>query len=350
MTILAGFNTDNGTNISGNANQPRAWKFAVTTTGTADKLVFKAATTTNYKFAIYALGSIGGVPTTQLATTVDVAATAGTVYTVNLSTPVSLTSGGFIAVAGKFQAGGNFFKGNTGSTNIALSATDSAWADPMDSPWSNTGGGTSSVPYLYLESSIVTITGIDRLETGALSTATSNDAGFVATTVTISDGDVSKTVAATDTGGGGFTFTPPEWVDGVTALKYGNVTVTANNGTADTADFADELTLVSDLSYVNATSVSAYNYGAIAGYSPPLKVGSQCIYDPDDGQITVELVYDNAGTGFVGTTQVWDRDPDTFIARTGNIVVSEPGGGGGMTSTGLTTVGLTMAGLTMVGL
>jgi len=142
----------------------------------------------------------------------------------------------------------------------------------MDSPWSNSGGGTSSVPYLYLESSIVTITGIDRLESGALSTATSNDSGFVATTVTIDDGNVSKTVAATSTGSGGFTFTPPSWVDGVTALKYGNVTVTANNGTVDTADFADTLTLVSDLAYVNITSVSEDNYGAIAGYSLAIKI------------------------------------------------------------------------------
>jgi len=363
MALLAGFNTDNGsTLVGGNPLQPRAWKFAVTATGIADRLVFKAAGTGTYKFSVYALATIGGVPTTQLATTVDVTTTIGNVYFVNLSSAVSLTSGGFIAVAVKVSSGVfNFFKGNAGSANIALSGTDAAFSDPMDSPWSNTGGSTSSVPYLYLESSTVSIATLDKLESGSTSTITLNDAGFAATNVKITSDTITKTIS---TAGAAptFTFTTPSWVDGATALKYGACSVVANDGTSDTTSFTSTpLTLASPLAVVTLTSVSANSLDKIGSFSPAWAINTQVVYD--SSKITVyangecdTLIFDGVywvDSGFEGVTQVWGRDPTDKIARMSNVTISAGAPvvtGGGLTTRGLTVSGLTVRGLTVTGI
>lgn len=329
--ILAGFNVDNGsTTISGNANQPRAWRFQVANSGNAGKLVFKAGATTTYKFAIYYMASAGSVPTTRLDSTVDVVATSGTVYEVPLPAQTPLTAGSYIAVAAKFAAGGTFFKGNTGTNTIYTSGTDASFAVAMDDPWSNTGGSTSSVPYLYIESTEVSITGIDKIESGSTSTITISDSSFAATNVKITNDSLTKTVSTSGTATT-FTFPAPSWVDGETALLYGACSVIANDGTNNTTAFTGTpLTPASPLAVVTLTSVSANSLDKIGSFSPAWAVNTQVVYD--SSKITVyangecdTLIFDGVywvDSGFEGVTQVWGRDPTDKIARMSSVTIS----------------------------
>lgn len=157
---------------------------------------------------------------------------------------------------------------------------------------------------------------------------------FSATQVSISDGSVTKHATPSPTANPlEFTFTVPSWVDGATGLKYGAVSVSATNGTVSTPAFADTYDQPSGLSYLlkvnesattpTATAVSYYNYGAAASpaFSPALKIGQQCLFDPDEVTLFFDLTLESV-SGFAGVTTVWDRDPDSFITRSAAITIS----------------------------
>jgi len=217
------------------------------------------------------------------------------------------------------------------------------------------GGFTASYEDLPL------INSIDRLESGSVSTAITSDAAFAATSASITSDTITKSVSASNAGSGSFTFTPPFWVDGATSLKYGvSNTVIATDGTTPTQSTTKTLTLPATLAFVDLTSVSANSLDKIGSFSPAWAINTQVVYDSskitvyDNGECNT-LIFDGVywvDSGFEGVTQIWDRDPDDYIARSGYITVS--GGavviGGGLTSSGLTSSGLTRVGLTSAGL
>lgn len=205
------------------------------------------------------------------------------------------------------------------------------------------------------------INSIDKLESSSLSTAVTSDATYAATSANITSDGITKTVSASNIGSGSFTFTPPFWVDGATGLKYGvSNTVIGSDGTTQTQSTTKTLTVAAPLAVVTLTSVSANSLDKIASFSPAWKIGTQVIYDSTKGTAYADgtwddLVWDGAywvSSGFTGTTQIWDRDPDDKIARVANLIVDGgiPVTGGGLTSSGLTSSGLTNSGLTRAGL
>jgi len=360
MPQLIGSNVDASSNLTVNPLTPRAWNFAVTANGTADTLFFKANNSTTYKFGVYALSSISGTPTTLLATTGDIVATAGNVYSIALSTPIVMSVGQFYALAAKPLGSGSIRGAASPTANQRNSGTDATYADPFDSTWSNTGGTTSSTPAIWLESTVTNITAIDALESGSTSTITLNNAGFAASNVKITSDTITKTVVTSGISPT-FSFTPPSWVDGETALKYGACSVVANDGSADTTAFTSvPLTLPTPYAAVVLTSVSANSIDKIASLSPAYKIGTQVVYNANHGTVYADGTWDSliwngsswVDSGYTGETYLAHRDPDNKISYVG--VISLDGGavvsGGGLTSAGLTSAGLTNAGLTSAGL
>jgi len=201
--------------------------------------------------------------------------------------------------------------------------------------------------------STASISTIDQLTPGLLATITL-DQFFGAVSVSINDGSTSKTIALTSIGGNQFTFTMDSWVVDTPGLKYGSVTVTVTDGTNTTAGFVRSLDLEAGLAAVNMEAVGTYNYVAMAGSTPALKIGSQIRYTVAEGEVDKNGEYNNGTTGFIGTTRLWDRDPDSpYWTRYLDVEVSEitpPVSGGGLTSSGLIDIGLTNAGLTTAGL
>jgi len=331
MTFLAGNSTTNATS-QGNTNlQKRGWNFTVATTGSADTLFFKANATTTFKFGVYAISTISAAPGALLAYTADVVAVAGNTYSVALNTPISLTAGGFVNLSAKTLSGGSHFQAD--STNVinrrTATATDAAFSDPMSNPFGAQSGSTSGAPAIWLESTVVSISALDKLESGSTSTITLNDAGFAATNVKITSDTITKTVSTAGTAPT-FTFTTPSWVDGATALKYGSCSIVANNGSTDTAAYtAMGLTLPSPYAYVNLTSVSAYSVDKIASLSPAYKVGTQVVYDTTHGTVYADGTWDDltwngsswVSSGYTGDTYLAHRDPDDYIARVGVITI-----------------------------
>lgn len=204
----------------------------------------------------------------------------------------------------------------------------------------------------YTVSVTPTITSITNFISGSTATLTLSSSSYAATTASISDGIISKTVTLTSAGGADYTFPVPSWADGETVIKYGTVNTTATDGSTTTNAYAATISPTANYDTVVALSVSASNYGQIYGFSPPLKIGTQNLFNTLHGKVNNDETWDDNGTGFTGTTQVWDRDPDDYIARVSNLIVN--GGsivnGGGLTSSGLTSVGLTRVGLTSAGL
>lgn len=363
MTFLVGNTATNGSTAGLNLLQRRGWNFTIATTGVADTLYFKANATTTYKFGIYAISTISAAPTALLATTIDVVATAGNTYSVPLSASLSLTAGQFLNISAKVLSGGAHLQATSAVTvNCrAASAYDASFATPMADPFGAQSGTTTNSPAIWLESTIVSLTSLDQLETGSVSTATLNDVGFVATTAKITADTITKTVSTSGTAPT-FTFTPPSWVDGATALKYGSSSLVLNNGSTDTSAYTSEpVTIAAPYAFVDLTSVSANSVDKIAGITPVYKIGSQIVYDATkvtvytDGTLDT-LIFngtDWVDSGYTGDTNVWNRDPDDKIARY-SVVTLDDGGvvpsTGGLTSSGLTSIGLTRVGLTSAGL
>ena len=358
MTFLVGSTATNGANVGLNLLQRRGWNFTVATTGVADTLYFKANATTTYKFGIYAIPTISAAPVALLATTVDVVAVAGNTYSVPLSVGLSLTAGQFVNITAKALSGGSHFQATSAVTcnQRTASANDASYATAMADPFGSQNGATASTPAIWLESTVVSITALDRLLLGSVSTATLNDAGFAATNAKITADTITKTVATSGTAPT-FTFTPPSWVNGDTALKYGSASTVLNNGTTDTtANTSVAVTIAAPFAFVDLTSVSADSLDKIGSFSPAWAINTQIVYD--SSKITVyangecdTLIFDGVywvDSGFEGVTQVWGRDPTDKIARVSNVTISA--GAPVVTSGGLTTRGLTFSGTTVRGL
>ena len=167
------------------------------------------------------------------------------------------------------------------------------------------------------------ISGIDRLEMGLVSTATTNDSSFIATSVNIESNGVNKTVSATNLGNGSFSFIPPMWVDEETALLPGPQNITATNGTTTSEVIVGTLVIPSTLSSITLTSISNDSYGIKGGVSPVLEIGSIVIFNPTEGTVNnsgewEDLIWDGAywiASNILGTVNLWDRDPSDKIAR-----------------------------------
>jgi hypothetical protein len=189
------------------------------------------------------------------------------------------------------------------------------------------------------------INSIDKLESGSVSTAATSDSAFAATSASITSDTVTKVVAATNTGSGAFTFTPPSWVDGATALKYGvSNTVIGSDGVISTQSTTATLTLPAPYASVVLTSVSANSVDKIASLSPAYKVATQVVYRADhvtvhpDGTLD-DLIWDGAywvSSGHTGDTYLAHRDPDDKIARIGVITLVAGGGTVNVTSNSAT--------------
>lgn len=191
------------------------------------------------------------------------------------------------------------------------------------------------------------ISGIDQLIVGSVSRVTLDNPAFSVTTISISDGAVTKTVSATLVSAGVYDFTVPSWVDETTGLLYGSVNVTASDGTESTPVFPMTLSPASGYATQIADSISIYNYGA--GWVPPLKIGTQSLYNSSQVYVFEDMTLESVG-GFTGSTNIWDRDPDDYITRSSSVTIGSESASGGLTSSGLTSSGLTRAGLTSVGL
>ena len=205
------------------------------------------------------------------------------------------------------------------------------------------------------------INSIDKLETGSTTTVTTSDTAFAATSASITSDTVTKTVSASNIGSGQFTFTPPSWVDGTTALKYSvSNTVTGSDGTTTTQSGTKTLTLQTPYASVVLTSVSAYSVDKIASLSPAYVIGTQVVYNANHGTVYADgtwdsLIFDGeywVDSGYTGETYLAHRDPTDKIARVG--LISIEGGavvsGSGLTASGLTHRDFTISGLTHRGL
>lgn len=171
-----------------------------------------------------------------------------------------------------------------------------------------------------------TITTLDRLTPNLLSTVTTDDSAFVATSASITSDGVTKVVAATDLGSGSFSFTPPDWTPGSTGLAYDAATVRgANAGVAITTNFNTTLAPPVGLTNVVLTSVSVYNYGRYVDFVVPLKIGSSVLYDATKCKVNADGTVDDNGTGNTEPFVILDRDPDTYLIRSSQTSIRLPG-------------------------
>lgn len=166
------------------------------------------------------------------------------------------------------------------------------------------------------------ITGISNFVTGQTASLTLNVTDFDATSVAITDSTVIKNVALTPIGSGQFTFPVPAWVDGATGLLFGNVGVTVTNGSVNSNTYTGNLLPATNHAVVTLTSVSGFNYGQQTNFNPPLKVNSQIYFTVTDGKVSLDGIWDDDGTGFLGITALWDRDPEDFITRVNMLTVN----------------------------
>lgn len=251
----------------------------------------------------------------------------------------------FTASAGK-KLLAVFVDRSTGSLDIQLRATGSTYTRSAVLASDNYGysGVNAAGKFDYLiestttgpmyivaqfsdyETYAVSISSIDRLVAGSISTIEFVD-DYAATSVEISDGTTTKTASLTPTlNPAVFTFVCPDWVNGQTGLRYGNVSVVATDGVSTTASFDSEYQPPFGYNYVQATTVSYYNYGAAAEppYSPELAIGTQSRFVPTHVTIGTDLQLESI-VGFSGTTQVGDLDPTSRVVRLDTVTIEATG-------------------------
>lgn len=219
-------------------------------------------------------------------------------------------------------------------------------------------GSTSNV-YLVASvdaiSDVASISDIDQIKTGQISRV-DFDTAFAATSLSITDGTITKTFSATTVDADSVDGTVTPWVDEQTAVKIGAVTITATDGVDTTEPFAGDLEFWGDhpddatvvqFTAITLTSVSIYSIG-YGAFDPPLKIGTQCVYDAarfdfyDDGEVSGD---------YVGETNFWFLDPDDDTARVFTLNTSPATTpSGGLTSVAITAVAPTATGITAVGL
>lgn len=314
MTQLVGSILDNGGALYTNANNPRGWNFQITASGLASVLKFKAAISTTFKFGIYLNNAIGGTPTTLLAYTGDIVATAGNTYTLALNNDIMLYAGQFITIAVKTAVGGNTIAGTSAVTTTQRnSGNDTNFAEALDAVWSHTGVSTTNTPMIWLESTQVSIVGIDRLTDGLVSTVTLSDPVTAITSFNISDAHHTLVINSGISGSNNvWTFTAPAVIDLVSGLKVGAVTINAVTNLNTTINFNSNYVKPTFTS-VLITNIDTNNL--LVGSDTPLSLNDQFLFDSTKGLINEYGTYDYNHTEFIGVQTAWHYSTIDFKWR-----------------------------------
>jgi hypothetical protein len=261
-----------------------------------------------------------------------------------------------------------------GGTANRYNATAKPPAEPIVIPFTADSSGVVSISTNYLstfsylsfiileftESAAATITDIDDLVSGQPFNLTFSDAGYMATSLTVSDGATQKAVALTLVSGATYTGTMPQITLGETALLSGSVTAVATDGTNPTAGVTTSYSIsiqhpdsetISPLTQVQFVSISPDSLSVIYEFDPQSQVDDWGLYDSTRFTLsnTCEATGDYIGQTYFFFIATADRIARRFTLDTSG-EPPEPGGGGSLTSTGLTSIGLTSTGPTSVGL
>lgn len=169
----------------------------------------------------------------------------------------------------------------------------------------------------YAPTSSVTITDIDDVYSGQSGTLTISDVDYVATSLDLSDGAITKNISLTGSGGN-FTFTGPSVTDGGSLLRTGNVSAVATDGVTPTAGTTTTFTIRSghpddaslrDFSSVTLTDVSDPDTIGLAFTLDPLpEIGWDIIYDATRGWLVDSFGILTNSTTFTGTSRFYLRD------------------------------------------
>lgn len=323
---LCGWRSDNGAGVPLNPLEPRGFRAIATETGVANKIIVRGHSVGVARVAIYTNSGIQNRPLQLLAYTAEFTTGVGSEHILELSSPIQITIGVSYHIV-ITQVGGvaRIRAGAISSTQRNQGTAYSAIGDDFAEPFVYVTQSAVTVgPYAMLISDSVGIAGIDKLNTAQASTAVFN-ADFAATNFSITDGETAKSVVATTVSSASASFIVPSWVDGETAVKVGPVAVTATDGSDTTTAFNGELEFWSSqpdnvtvvkFTAVTLTSVDPNNIGAAFDFDPPLKIGTQCVFDSSRFLISDSGVLTTVGLeDYEGQSIFWFLDPDDHIAQ-----------------------------------
>lgn len=343
MTELYSY-TGTGNAIAMNALQPQGYTVTLSADGPLNEITIRTVLAgRNFKAALFSHNGLSTGGTERPLNLLSESAVYTSVLNGNItvsfpSAPAGTAGQRFCVIflsetSGSWLDGGNVSEFRMRGNTLSLAGDFANTHFP--SSWSGaTAGTTTGRPYLIVSSTQVSIVSISQFISGLPFTFTVSDAGYAANSIALSDGSVTKNIAVAPTGNPGqFTGVAPSPIDGQTMLKLGTITAVATNGVAPTvaantsygyrAAQPDNPALV-DFVAVEFTSIDPGSFGA--GFSPPLKVGTQFIYDSARWDVSVSALM----TGnYTGQSIFIDRDPEDYICRfwpvtTQNGVIIEP--------------------------
>jgi len=189
-----------------------------------------------------------------------------------------------------------------GGTAVRYDATAKPPAAPIEIPFTADSNGdvlistnlvstTTRANFFileYTESTGATITDIDDLASGQSFNITFSDAGYLATSLTVSDGTTQKVVALALVSGATYAGTMPQITAGQAALLSGSVTVVATNGVEPTlgavASYSISIqhpdsVIQSAMTQIQFVSISADSLSVIYEFDPQSQPGDWGIYD-----------------------------------------------------------------------
>ena len=173
----------------------------------------------------------------------------------------------------------------------------------------------------YTESTGATITDIDDLVSGQAFEITFSDAGYLAESVTISDGVTQKALALTLVSGATYTGAMSQITAGETALLSGSVTAVATDGVEPTAGAIasysisiqqPDSALQSAMSQIQFVSISPDSLSVIYEFDPQSQAGDWGIFDA--ARFTLSDTCEATG-GYVGLTNFYFITAADRIAR-----------------------------------
>lgn len=326
MAILYSQTTQN-MSLAQNQRQIRGWSFVATGSGVANTA--KVWVNTSAKtFRIELWSDNGGNASTMrplnlLSSQQYTASTTGQ-HTITFASPATIVSGTRYWVSFVTQETGNWTGANSGVSPLRVTGqTLTNFTDASPNPWTSTSAAnTAGDPYLILESNETSIASISSLISGQTGTVTLTDGGLTPNQINITGG-VTKTAALTATGTPfQYSFTVPMPVDNETMLVIGSVTATVTNGTTTTLPANTTYSISSPqpdsatpraFGSVTLTSVAAGNIGALQGWTPPLKIGTQAAFETARATVNADGTMDFED--YTGTSIYYFRDPDDFICR-----------------------------------
>jgi hypothetical protein len=331
---LCGWRSDNGAGVALNPLEPRGFRAVAFSTGVANKIVVRGHSVGVARVAIYTNSGVQNRPLQLLAYTDEFGTDVGSEHSLELSSPIPITIGVSYHIV-IMQVGGvaRIRAGAISSTQRNQGAAYSAIGDDFSDTFVYVTQSAVTVgPYAMLISDSVGIASIDKLNTAQTSTAVFN-ADFAATNFSITDGETEKSAVATTVSSASASFIVPSWVDGETAVKVGPISVTATDGSDTTTEFNGELEFWSaqpdnatfvKFTAVTLTSVDPNNIGAAFDFDPPLKIGTQCVFDASRFLISDHGVLTTVGLeDYEGQSIFWFLDPDDHIARDFTLDTSE---------------------------